>query len=89
MMRHSHLEHRFVKHIPDGLEHGVLYVSMEYGTAAHRCCCGCGEEVVTPFTPTDWTIVQILLERPRAPLSACLAGRARRPGLGLGLELAV
>ena len=27
---------------------------MEYGTAAHRCCCGCGEEVVTPFTPTDW-----------------------------------
>lgn len=54
MMRHVHLEHRFVKHIPEGLEPGVLYVSMEYGTAAHRCCCGCGEEVVTPFTPTDW-----------------------------------
>jgi Family of unknown function (DUF6527) len=54
MMRHSHLEHRFVQHIPDGLESGVLYISMEYGTAAHRCCCGCGEEVVTPFTPTDW-----------------------------------
>lgn len=53
-MRHSHLENQFVKHIPDGLEPGVLYVSMEYGTAAHRCCCGCGEEVVTPFTPTDW-----------------------------------
>ena len=56
-MRHSHLEHRFVKHIPDGLEPGVLYVSMEYGTAAHRCCCGCGEEVVTPFTPTDWQMI--------------------------------
>jgi Family of unknown function (DUF6527) len=54
MMRHSHLEHRFVQHIPDGLEPGVLYISMEYGTAAHRCGCGCGEEVVTPFTPTDW-----------------------------------
>ncbi len=27
---------------------------MEYATAAHSCCCGCGEEVVTPFTPTDW-----------------------------------
>lgn len=54
MMRHSHLEHRFVQHIPDGLEPGVLYISMEYGTAAHQCCCGCGEEVVTPFTPTDW-----------------------------------
>jgi hypothetical protein len=54
MMRHSHLEHRFVQHIPDQLEPGVLYVSMEYGTAVHSCCCGCGEEVVTPFTPTDW-----------------------------------
>lgn len=54
MMRHSHLEYRFVQHIPDRLEQGVLYVSMEYGTAAHSCCCGCGEEVVTPFTPTDW-----------------------------------
>jgi len=53
-MRHLHLEHQFVKHIPEGLEPGVLYVSMEYGTAAHSCCCGCGEEVVTPFTPTDW-----------------------------------
>jgi hypothetical protein len=53
-MRHSHLEHQFVHHMPDDLEPGVLYVSMEYGTAVHRCCCGCGEEVVTPFTPTDW-----------------------------------
>ena len=56
MMRYSHLEHQFVKHIPDELEPGVLYVSMDYGTAAHRCCCGCGEEVVTPITPTDWKI---------------------------------
>ena len=27
---------------------------MEYATSAHSCCCGCGEEVVAPFTPTDW-----------------------------------
>jgi hypothetical protein len=54
MMRHKRLEHRFVDHIPETLEPGVLYVSMEYATAAHSCCCGCGEEVVTPFTPTDW-----------------------------------
>lgn len=53
-MRHSRLDHRFVQHIPDRLEPGILYISMEYGTAAHGCCCGCGEEVVTPFTPTDW-----------------------------------
>jgi hypothetical protein len=54
MMRHARLKHRFVEHVPERLEPGVLYISMEYGTAAHSCCCGCGEEVVTPFTPTDW-----------------------------------
>lgn len=53
-MRHKRLDHRFVEHIPEHLEPGVLYVSMGYATAAHSCCCGCGEEVVTPFTPTDW-----------------------------------
>lgn len=53
-MRYKRLEHRFVEHIPERLEAGVLYVSMEYATSAHSCCCGCGEEVVAPFTPTDW-----------------------------------
>lgn len=54
MIRHKRLEHRFVENIPDRLEAGILYVSMEYATSAHSCCCGCGEEVVAPFTPTDW-----------------------------------
>ncbi len=56
MLRHAHLEHRFVHYIPEELEPGVLYISMEYATAAHSCCCGCGEQVVTPFTPTDWKL---------------------------------
>ncbi len=56
MMRHSDLEHRFVEMFPETLEPGVLYVSMEFGSTAHSCCCGCGEEVVTPLTPTDWNI---------------------------------
>lgn len=54
MIRHKRLAHCFVEHIPERLEAGVLYVSMEYATSAHSCCCGCGEEVVAPFTPTDW-----------------------------------
>lgn len=57
MMRHSRLEHRFVEHIPERVEPGVLYISMEFGTVAHSCCCGCGEEVVTPLTPTDWKLI--------------------------------
>jgi Family of unknown function (DUF6527) len=55
-MHHTRLEHRFVKQLPERLEASVLYISMEYATAAHCCCCGCGEEVVTPFTPTDWSM---------------------------------
>lgn len=54
MMRVKQLAHRFVECLPEHLEEGFLYISMAYATAAHRCCCGCGEEVVTPFTPTDW-----------------------------------
>lgn len=55
-MRHHTLEHRFVRNAPRELEPGVLYISMEYATAVHSCCCGCEERVVTPFTPTDWRI---------------------------------
>ena len=55
-MRDRILEHRFVESFPDVLEPSVLYVSLEYGSVAHSCCCGCGEEVVTPLTPTDWNI---------------------------------
>lgn len=54
MIRHQTLEHRFVRNVPRELEQGVLYISMDYATAVHSCCCGCGERVVTPFTPTDW-----------------------------------
>jgi hypothetical protein len=56
MMRHKQIEPRFVKGIPRDLEPGVLYVSMEYATVVHSCCCGCGHEVVTPLTPTDWML---------------------------------
>jgi hypothetical protein len=55
-MRYDHLEHRFVEQFPEQLEPGILYVSMEYGSITHSCCCGCGEEIVTPLTPTDWKI---------------------------------
>jgi len=56
-MEHTILEHRFVKHTPQKLEGGVLYISMECCTAIHLCCCGCGKEVVTPLSPTDWKLI--------------------------------
>ena len=53
----SNLTHKFVEFIPDALDDGVLYVSIAYGTVSHRCCCGCGREVVTPLSPTDWKLI--------------------------------
>lgn len=50
------LSHKFVKNVPDMLEDGVVYVSMEYATVIHRCCCGCQHEIVTPLSPTDWKL---------------------------------
>ena len=50
------LQHRFVEFMPDTLEDGILYVSMEYCTAIHKCVCGCGNTVVTPISPTDWQL---------------------------------
>ena len=38
------------------LEDGVLYVSMKYRTVMHQCCRGCGSEVATPLSATDWKL---------------------------------
>ncbi|MBX7128995.1 MAG: hypothetical protein K1X58_06725 [Flavobacteriales bacterium] len=38
------------------MDEGVLYITVEYGTAVHLCPCGCGSRVVTPFSPTDWEL---------------------------------
>jgi hypothetical protein len=46
----------FVVSIPEQLEDGILYVSMPFATAGHNCCCGCGNQVFTPFTPSDWQL---------------------------------
>lgn len=54
MTRTGTFNHELVEHIPEELEDGIIYISMPFATAAHRCACGCGQEVVTPFTPTDW-----------------------------------
>ncbi len=47
----------FVEFIPDEIKDGVLYISIRYNTATHKCPSGCGEIVVTPITPTDWTLI--------------------------------
>jgi hypothetical protein len=35
----------------------TIYVSIRFATATHLCCCGCGNKVVTPLRPTDWSLI--------------------------------
>jgi hypothetical protein len=52
-----------VLYMPGTLEPGILYISKEFGTAAHLCACGCGSKVRTPLGPAEWS----LTESPRGP----------------------
>lgn len=55
-MKIQNLIPEFVEYIPEKVEEGTLYISERYRTAVHKCCCGCGREVVTPLTPADWQV---------------------------------
>jgi hypothetical protein len=59
MRQEKLLRHEFVEFIPDleHMEEGTLYVSMQFATVIHKCCCGCGNEVVTPLSPMDWKLI--------------------------------
>lgn len=46
----------YFRNIPETLEEGILYISLEYGCAIHNCLCGCGNKTVTPLGPSEWTL---------------------------------
>lgn len=52
-----HFQYKFVEFIPELIDDDVLYISIPYATAIHRCACGCGQEVITPLSPTDWRVI--------------------------------
>jgi hypothetical protein len=51
------LKQEFVEFIPDEMDQGTIYISIRFATASHLCVCGCGNKVVTPIRPTDWTLI--------------------------------
>jgi hypothetical protein len=51
------LSHKFIEVIPEYLEDGILYISIEHCVAIHKCACGCGKEVVTPISPNRWKLI--------------------------------
>lgn len=69
-MKTSQLRPEYVELMPKVIEEGVLYISKKYGTAVHKCCCGCGQKVVTPLKPTEWS------------LSVSAGGVTLRPSIG-------
>lgn len=69
-MKASELRPEYVELMPKAIEEGVLYISKKYGTAIHKCCCGCGQKVVTPLKPTEWS------------LSVAAEGVTLRPSIG-------
>lgn len=55
-MKIKRIRPEYVKFIPERLDEGVLYISEQYRTAVHKCCCGCGQEVVTPLSSAEWSV---------------------------------
>lgn len=45
---------QLVEHVPEEMVDGVLYISKRFGVIMHRCCCGCGSEVVTHLGGGGW-----------------------------------
>lgn len=50
---------KYVEHLPEQLEEGVLYISEEFALTAHKCCCGCGEDVYNKLGPAKWRLTKL------------------------------
>lgn len=66
MTKLNELKPVFSKHLPNwkDMEHGVLYISEEFGVSNHLCACGCGHQTVLPFNRgkdygKDWSLSNI------------------------------
>lgn len=55
-MKQAQFRHEVVDSIPETLQANTLYVTTDGDVAGHLCACGCGREVITPLSPTDWSI---------------------------------
>jgi hypothetical protein len=49
----------YVESFPTALEDGILYVSRQFSSACHRCCCGCGTKIVTPLRSTEYRLIDV------------------------------
>ena len=43
--------------MPKYIEDDVLYISIEFDVAKHKCPCGCGDIIVTSFSHARWKLI--------------------------------
>lgn len=55
-MKQVRFRHEVVESIPEKLQTNTLYVTTDGDVAGHQCACGCGREVITPLSPSDWSV---------------------------------
>lgn len=49
----------YVEQLPEHLQEGVLYLCEEFALTAHKCCCGCGEDVYNKLGPARWRLIKM------------------------------
>jgi len=55
-MKTARFKYELADSIPEKLQAGILYVAKDGDVAGHLCACGCGREVITPLSSTDWSL---------------------------------
>lgn len=49
-MKITELTPEFSHYLPEEIQEGKLYISLDFGTSKHLCPCGCGSLIVVPFS---------------------------------------
>jgi hypothetical protein len=53
------LKPEYVEQFPEEMKEGVLYICEEFDLTAHKCCCGCGEDVYNKLGPAKWRLTKM------------------------------
>jgi hypothetical protein len=53
------LKPQYVEQLPDEMKEGVFYICEAFDLTAHKCCCGCGEDVYNKLGPAKWRLTKM------------------------------
>lgn len=58
-MKVGFIKPEYVEQLPDHLVEGVFYICEAFDLTAHKCCCGCGEDVFNKLSPVKWQLTKM------------------------------